>query len=106
MTDESKVRALFEDMIAKMQQQSSSAEHQSIGSLAFHLSRAKDALRDKRYLDPLYIVEIPRWLGDYGNTPLEDEIYAISIAIGEEAIRLCGGIDLVNAARRRHNSQR
>lgn len=105
MPDESTIHKLFEQLIEKMERQSTNSAHQSFGSLSYHLERAKLGLDEQKYLDPLYDVELPRWLGEYGNTPLEDEIFNVSIEINQEATRLSGGQDVVNAARQTHNNK-
>lgn len=93
----------FERLIEKMKQQVEDSQNQSFGSLENHLNLVINAKKNKEYLSPLYDVRLPRWMGEYGNTPLEDEILALAHKIDMYIVELMGGIDKVNKIREEHN---
>jgi len=97
------IEQYFDNLIDKMIQQSESPKNQSFGSLDYHLKLAIKARTKKEYLSPLYYVHLPRWMGEYGNTPLEDEILRLAHRINEYVVDLLGGSDKVNQIRKEHN---
>ncbi len=99
------IEQLFKELIDKMKQQVNSPKNQSFGSLAHHLKEIEDVLKQKKFLSPLYFVQLPRWMGEYGNTELEEEIYTLAIKIDILVIELAGGTDIVNKIRDEHNKK-
>lgn len=102
---EDKIVALLARLIELMNTQVRDRRNQSFGTLAPHLKDAMQALKEKRYRDPLYYVAVPRWLGEYGITPIEEEICSLSGKINALVVELNGGPDVVNQARARHNEK-
>lgn len=103
MGKESAIEVLFDKLIDKMTEQVENTANQSFGSLEYHLTLAISARDSKEYLNPLYYVKLPRWLGEYGNTPLEEEILGIAGQIDALVIELNGGIETVRKIREEHN---
>jgi hypothetical protein len=100
---EKKIVALFTRLIELMDLQARDRGQQSFGSLSPHMAEAIQALKAGKYRDPLYYVAVPRWLGEYGTTQIEEEIYSLSCEIDTLVVELNGGVDVVNHARARHN---
>ena len=91
-----KLKECFIELIDKMRQQVVEPNNQSFGSLNSHLDNIIKVYEANGFLDPLYYVELPRWLGEYGNTELEREILGIASEINNLVIEINGGIDKVN----------
>lgn len=105
MDDHELIEKHFSQLIEKMKQQIKNPKHQSFGSLENHLQYAIESVKSKRYLNPLYFVSLPRWLGEVGNTELEEEIFNISHEIDALVIRINGGKEIVNEIRNNHNKR-
>lgn len=97
------VENCFKELIGKMKQQIKHPENQSFGSLETHLDKAIKAHNEKEFLNPLYYVQLPRWIGEYGNTELEMEILVIASRINNLVVELAGGKDIVNSKREDNN---
>jgi hypothetical protein len=102
---ENKIVALFLRLIELMDIHAKDRSNQSFGTLSPHMNDAIQALKARRYRDPLYYVAVPRWLGEYGTTPIEEEIFSLSYEINKLVVELNGGADVVNRARARHNER-
>ncbi len=99
------IEKFFDNLIDKMKQQVQDPSLQSFGSLDYHLNLAIEARAKKEYLNPLYYVHLPRWMGEYGNTRLEDEILMIAHTIDSYVIDLYGGKEKVNRIREQYNKE-
>ena len=100
---ENQIVGLFARLIELMDMQVKGRSNQSFGTLSPHMKDAIQAVETKQYRNPLYYVAVPRWLGEYGTTPIEEEIYSLSNLINALVVELNGGADVVNRARARHN---
>lgn len=100
---EEKIVALFARLIDLMDKQANDAGMQSFGSLSYHRDAADRALKAARYRNPLYHVALPRWLGEYANTEIEEQISVLASEIDGLVVDLNGGADAVNHARAKHN---
>ncbi|MGO4530410.1 hypothetical protein AB4Z30_15110 [Paenibacillus sp. 2TAF8] len=49
---------------------------QSFGSLEYFLGHILEYRDEKQYLTEDWHIRTPRWLGEYGNTPEEEELLA------------------------------
>jgi len=104
---DNEVRAtkLLSDLIAKLELHEANESHRSLGSLKHLIDVAKNARLNKKYKDPLFFVDTPRWLGEWGNTPLEEDISSVTYEINHLVVEICGGADQVNAIRNEHNQR-
>ena len=92
-------------LIEKMQLQIRDEANQSFGSLDYHLKDLEDKLLTETYLSPLYNIKLPRWIGEYGNTKIEEEIGNTAGKINRFIIEYFGGNDVVNEIRKEHNKK-
>lgn len=103
--NEARVCRLIDELIIKLELHEADERHRSFGHLQHLIEVVKDAQSNKRFRDPLFFVNTPRWLGEWGNTPLEQEINSIAGEINKLTVEICGGSDVVNAARHEHNQK-
>ena len=103
MNLEDEIVILIDKIILLMKFQIKNSEHQSFGSLKPHLNSLIQAKRQKKYLDPLYYIMMPRWLGEFGNTELEREIHDVYVDITLKMTELRDGMDIVSTAINEHN---
>jgi hypothetical protein len=97
------IEQYFDILIDKMKKHIENPQNQSFGSLEYHLKLVIKARNNKEYLNPLYLIPLPRWMGEYGNTQLEEEIIQIADKIDILIIDAMGGKDKVNEIRKEHN---
>jgi hypothetical protein len=99
MVKKNEIDELFHKLLTKMEQQMTNVENQSFGSLRYHFDKLSTDIKSKAYLDPLYFLHLPRWLGEFGNTAIEEEIFNLAIEIDKRLVKINGGIEKVNTIR-------
>ncbi|WBA42030.1 hypothetical protein [Hymenobacter canadensis] len=103
LPDTTKLEQHLSLLLAKMREQVADPTQQSFDSLKYNLAKLEQDVAERSYLSPLYVVNLPRWMGEYGNTALEEQIYGLSYRIDEALVELMGGREHINRIRREHN---
>lgn len=88
MTPEGHTQQMLHTIIENTQSIISDNQKQSFGSLEYFLEHILEYRDDKQYLTEDWHIRTPRWLGEYGNTPEEEEllsdIYRLHAYIAEK----------------------
>lgn len=87
MNPEKHIQHMLQAIIEKTQSIINDSHKQSFGSLEYFLEHILEYRNEKRYLTDEWHICTPRWLGEYGNTPEEEEllsdIYRLQVYIAE-----------------------
>ncbi|MDQ0087627.1 hypothetical protein J2T12_001033 [Paenibacillus anaericanus] len=75
MGTEESISEMLNELIRKVELILPDKTKQSFGSLEHFLPQMIKARDEKLYLKDSWFINSPRWLGEYGNTKDEDEIY-------------------------------
>lgn len=88
MNPENHIQQMLQAIIEKSQSIISDQGKQSFGSLKYFLGHILEYRDEKQYLTDQWHIRTPRWLGEYGNTPEEEElcsdIYRLQLYIAEK----------------------
>ncbi|MEO2260440.1 hypothetical protein ABGV43_26420 [Paenibacillus amylolyticus] len=71
---EEHIQDMLQAIIEKTQSIIKDSSKQSLGSLEYFLGHILEYCDDKKYLTDEWHIRTPRWLGEYGNTPEEEEL--------------------------------
>lgn len=74
MSKEEYIQHMLQAIIEKLQIIVNDRSKQSFGSLQYLLNHMIEYRDRKQYLTNEWHINIPRWLGEYGNTPEEEEV--------------------------------
>ncbi|WP_308722203.1 hypothetical protein [Paenibacillus polysaccharolyticus] len=92
MNPEEHIEQMLHTIIENTQSIINDNQKQSFGSLEYFLGHIREYRDEKQYLTEDWQFRTPRWLGEYGNTPEEEElladIYRLQAYI---AVKLKGG---------------
>ncbi|WP_342572267.1 hypothetical protein MKY85_07770 [Paenibacillus sp. FSL R5-0749] len=87
MNPEDHIQYRLQVIIEKTQSIIKDSHKQSFGSLEYFLGHILEYRVKKQYLTDEWHISTPRWLGEYGNTPEEEEllseIYRLQAYIAE-----------------------
>jgi hypothetical protein len=88
MNPEDHIQHMLQAIIEKTQSIINDSHKQSFGSLEYFLGHILDYRYEKHYMTDEWHIRTPRWLGEYGNTPEEEEllsdIYRLQAYIAEK----------------------
>lgn len=88
MNIEEHIQQMLHTIIENTQAIINDREKQSFGSLEYFLGHILEYRDEKQYLTDEWHIRTPRWLGEYGNTPEEEEllsdIYRLQAYIAEK----------------------
>ncbi|WP_145328633.1 hypothetical protein [Paenibacillus xylanexedens] len=76
LTPEKHIQQMLHTIIENAQSIISGQGKQSFGSLECFLGHILEYRDEKRFLTEDWHIRTPRWLGEYGNTPEEEELLA------------------------------
>ncbi|MBB6024887.1 Mg2+ and Co2+ transporter CorA [Paenibacillus sp. JGP012] len=74
MNTEGHIQQMLQSIIENTQAIINDREKQSFGSLEYFLGHILQYRDEKQYLTDEWHIRTPRWLGEYGNTPEEEEL--------------------------------
>ena len=74
MSTEKYIQHMLQAIIEKLQIIVNDRSKQSFGSLEYLLNHLIEYRNRKQYLSNEWPINTPRWLGEYGNTPEEEEV--------------------------------
>ncbi|PYE47882.1 hypothetical protein HUB98_24370 [Paenibacillus barcinonensis] len=74
MNPEDQIQQRLQVIIEKTQAIIHDKRKQSFGSLEYFLGHILEYRGEKQYLTDDWYIRTPRWLGEYGNTPEEEEL--------------------------------
>ncbi|MEK4511104.1 hypothetical protein [Paenibacillus sp. FSL K6-2524] len=75
MGTEESINEMLNELIRKVELILLDKTKHSFGTLEYFLPQLIKARDEKLYLKDNWFINSPRWLGEYGNTKDEDEIY-------------------------------
>lgn len=85
---EDHIQQMLQSIIEQTQSIISDNRMQSFGSLEYFLGHILEYWDEQQYLSNEWHIRTPRWLGEYGNTPEEEEllsdIYRLQAYIAEK----------------------
>ncbi|MCK6074662.1 MULTISPECIES: hypothetical protein [Paenibacillus] len=88
MKTEDHIQQMLQSIIENTQAIINDNQKQSFGSLEYFLGHILEYRDEKQYLTEDWHIRTPRWLGEYGNTPEEEEllsdIYRLQAYIAEK----------------------
>lgn len=76
MNPEEHIEQMLHTIIENAQSIINDQGKQSFGSLEYFLGHIREYRDEKQYLTEDWQFRTPRWLGEYGNTPEEEELLA------------------------------
>ncbi|MGQ8871144.1 hypothetical protein [Paenibacillus sp. TSA_86.1] len=76
MNSEEHIQKMLHTIIQNAQSIINDQGKQSFGSLEYFLGHIREYRDEKKYLTEDWQFRTPRWLGEYGNTPEEEELLA------------------------------
>ncbi|PZT53256.1 hypothetical protein [Paenibacillus silvae] len=76
MKTEDHIQQMLQSIIENTQAIINDNQKQSFGSLEYFLGHILEYRDEKQYLTEDWYIRTPRWLGEYGNTPEEEELLA------------------------------
>ncbi|KAA8787593.1 molybdopterin synthase catalytic subunit [Paenibacillus sp. 4624] len=76
MNPEGHIQQMLHTIIENTQSIINDNQKQSFGSLEYFLGHIREYQDEKQYLTDEWHIRTPRWLGEYGNTPEEEELLA------------------------------
>lgn len=74
MNPEDHIQQMLQAIIEKTQSIINDSHKQSFGSLQYFLEHIIEYRDEKQYMTGVWHIRTPRWLGEYGNTPEEEEL--------------------------------
>jgi hypothetical protein len=88
MNREEHIQHMLQVIIENTQSIINDKSKQSLGSLEYFLKHILEYRDEQQYLSNEWHIRTPRWLGEYGNTPEEEEllsyIYRLQAYIAEK----------------------
>ncbi|GGH55117.1 hypothetical protein GCM10008014_24460 [Paenibacillus silvae] len=88
MKTEDHIQQMLQSIIENTQAIINDNQKQSFGSLEYFLGHILEYRDERQYLTEDWHIRTPRWLGEYGNTPEEEEllsdIYRLQAYIAEK----------------------
>ena len=88
MNPEDHIQHMLQVIIEKTQSIITDSRKQSFGSLEYFLGHILEYRDGQQYMSNEWHIRTPRWLGEYGNTPEEEEllsdIYRLQAYIAEK----------------------
>ncbi|WP_458125840.1 hypothetical protein [Paenibacillus sp. Z3-2] len=88
MNPEDHIQHMLKAIIEKTKSIINDTGKQSFGSLAYFLEHIVEYQVEQQYMSNEWHIRTPRWLGEYGNTPEEEEllsdIYQLQAYIAEK----------------------
>nr|WP_145403256.1 hypothetical protein [Paenibacillus xylanexedens] len=88
MKTEDHIQQMLQSIIENTQAIINDNQKKSFGSLEYFLGHILEYRDEKQYLTEDWHIRTPRWLGEYGNTPEEEEllsdIYRLQAYIAEK----------------------
>lgn len=76
MKTEDHIQQMLQSIIENTQAIINDNQKQSFDSLEYFLGHILEYRDEKQYLTEEWHIRTPRWLGEYGNTPEEEELLA------------------------------